>query len=166
MEWFPGPLSRAESDAFIDRAAEQISAHDWGLWAVESHDTDTPELDGFIGMVGIWRPAIGPWLAARTPWLDEPVIEVGWRLIPAAWGHGYATEAASAALDIAASLRLADRVVSFTVTGNRRSRRVMDRLGMTHDPADDFAHPTLPDGDPLQPHVLYRIDITARSGPS
>jgi ribosomal-protein-alanine N-acetyltransferase len=87
-----------------------------------------------------------------------PAIEVGWRLAPDAWGHGYATEAAREAVRFGFEDVGLEQIVSFTVPANVRSRAVMERLGMTHDPTDDFDHPRLPEGDPLRRHVLYRLD--------
>jgi ribosomal-protein-alanine N-acetyltransferase len=86
-----------------------------------------------------------------------PAVEVGWRLARAAWGHGYATEAARAALGFGFDTVGLAEVVSFTSTTNTRSQAVMRRLGMTHDPADDFDHPRLPEGHRLRRHVLYRL---------
>mgnify|MGYP003551837969 CR=1 FL=1 len=74
-----------------------------------------------------------------------------------AWNQGYATEGARAALGVAFAHRLADEIVSFTVPANVRSRRVMEKIGMTCNPADDFDHPVLPEGHPLRRHVLYLI---------
>ena len=82
---------------------------------------------------------------------------MGWRLARSAWGHGFATEAAHEALRVGFDELGLDEVVSFTTVGNTRSRAVMERLGMAHDPADDFDHPALPAGDPLRRHVLYRL---------
>ncbi len=48
-------------------------------------------------------------------------------------------------------------IVSFTVPVNLRSIAVMERLGMTRDPDDDFEHPNVPKGHPYRRHVLYRI---------
>jgi ribosomal-protein-alanine N-acetyltransferase len=86
-----------------------------------------------------------------------PCVEIGWRLAREYWGHGYATEGARASLRFAFETLRLDEVVSFTVPANRRSRRVMERLGMTHNPADDFEHPDVPPGHPIRPHVLYRL---------
>ena len=86
-----------------------------------------------------------------------PCVEVGWRLAREHWARGYATEAASKALAHGFGPLGLDEIVSFTAVGNLRSRRVMEKLGMTHDPADDFEHPNLAAGHPLRRHVLYRI---------
>jgi ribosomal-protein-alanine N-acetyltransferase len=85
-----------------------------------------------------------------------PTVEIGWRLARDAWGYGYATEAARAALAFGFSEVRLDEIVSFTVTANTRSRAVMERIGMTHDPDGDFDHPLLPDW-PHRRHVLYRL---------
>jgi RimJ/RimL family protein N-acetyltransferase len=148
MEHFPGTLSRAESDALVARNRDHFAAHGFGLWAVE-----VPGRAPFIGFVGLAVPRFeGPF---------TPCVEVGWRFAAEHWGQGYATEAASAVLAHAfGPLGLAE-VVSFTAPANRRSRRVMERLGMTRLPADDFEHPGLPEGHPLRPHVLYRLSRAA-----
>lgn len=149
VELLPGPLSRADSDALASRIEAHFAARGFGLWAVE-----VPGEIPFAGFVGLAVPAFE---AAFTP-----CVEVGWRLAAACWGRGYATEAARAALDFGfARLGLAE-IVSFTVPANVRSRRVMERLGMTHDPADDFDHPALPAGHPLRRHALYRTARVAR----
>lgn len=84
-------------------------------------------------------------------------VEILWRLARSSWGRGYATEAAREACRIAfEELRLKE-IVSFTVPANQRSRAVMERIGMTHDPRDDFDHPKLAQGHPLRRHVLYRL---------
>ncbi|HEX6240227.1 MAG TPA: GNAT family N-acetyltransferase, partial [Polyangiales bacterium] len=86
-----------------------------------------------------------------------PCVEVGWRLAAEHWGRGYATEAARAALETAFVHLGLDEVVSFTAVENLRSRRVMERLGMSHDAAGDFEHPGVAKGHRLRPHVLYRM---------
>jgi ribosomal-protein-alanine N-acetyltransferase len=144
MEFFPSTLTRQESDALVVRITAQLDTLGYGLWALEVAETGE-----FIGFTG---------LAVQTfPDPFNPSVEVGWRLARAAWGHGYATEAAIAALDYGFTVAGLDEIVSMTSTLNVRSQRVMQRIGMTHDPADDFEHPDVPDGHPVKPHVLYRI---------
>lgn len=144
VEFLPAPLSRSESDALIERIEAGFAAHGFGLWAVEVRESAA-----FAGFIGLAVPRF----AAHF----TPAVEIGWRLAVAHWGKGYASEGARAVLDYAFNgLQLAE-VVSFTTVGNLRSRRVMERLGMRHNPADDFEHPALPPGHPLRPHVLYRI---------
>ena len=144
MEFMPGPLTRAESDAMAGRIREHFSRHGFGLWAVEV--TGVAEFAGFVGL------SVTDFRAHFTP-----CTEVGWRLAVEYWGRGYATEAAHAVLDHAFGRLNLGEVVSFTVPANGRSRRVMERLGMTHSPAEDFDHPGLPVGHPLRRHVLYRL---------
>jgi RimJ/RimL family protein N-acetyltransferase len=147
MAHFPAPLTRDQSDALAARADAHLAEHGWGLWAVEELATGR-----FAGFTGLAVPA---W---TTPF--GPAVEVGWRLARWAWGHGYATEAATAALEQAFERIGLDEVLSFTAKTNLRSVAVMRRLGMTHDPADDFDHPKLPPGHRLRPHVLYRLSAT------
>lgn len=143
MAFMPGSLSREESDAAVGRIKEHFDRHGFGLWAIEV--IGGAELIGFTGL------SIPRFSAAFTP-----CVEVGWRLAAEHWGRGYATEAALACLSFGfCQLRLPE-IVSFTTATNLRSRRVMERIGMTRDPADDFEHPALPAGHPLRPHVLYR----------
>jgi RimJ/RimL family protein N-acetyltransferase len=144
MEHFPARLSRAESDAFLHRIAEQLDQRGWGLWALEVRATGR-----FIGFTGLAVPRF----QARF----TPAVEVGWRLARAAWGFGYASEAARAAVAAGFAEVGLDEIVSFTAVGNARSRAVMERIGMTHHPADDFDHPALPQGHRLRRHVLYRL---------
>lgn len=142
MRYFPAPLTRAQSDALAQRARGAIAETGWGLWAVEHASSGS-----FIGFVGLAEPSFDAHFT--------PAVEVGWRLRREYWGNGYATEAACAALSFGfVQLALAE-IVSFTAAANTRSRKVMTRLGMTHDPADDFDHPGV-DG-PLRRHVLFRI---------
>ena len=143
MRHFPSVLSREESDGLADRIEEHFGTHGLGLWALE-----IPDLASFAGFVGLSVPTFE---AKFTP-----CVEIGWRLARAYWGHGYATEAASATLAFGFHELRLDQIVSFTVPGNARSRRIMGKLGMTHDPRDDFEHPSLPEGHPLRRHVLYR----------
>jgi RimJ/RimL family protein N-acetyltransferase len=144
MEHYPAVLSRAESDAVADRIEQHLRERGFGLWALE-----VPGVADFAGYVGLSVPRFE---AAFTP-----CVEIGWRVAPELWGRGYATEGARAVLAHGfGPLGLAE-IVSFTTTANQRSRRVMEKIGMTHDPAEDFQHPLLPEGHPLRPHVLYRI---------
>ena len=144
MSHFLAAMSREESDALVDRIEWSFDEHRFGLWAVEVRDTAD-----FIGFTGLARQTFEAHFT--------PAVEVGWRLAAHAWGHGYATEAASASLDFAFGDLGLDEVVSMTATSNTRSIAVMERLGMFRDPDDDFDHPRVPEGHPLRPHVLYRI---------
>lgn len=138
-------LTREESDAFVAWIVEAWATRGYGQWAMERLDSG-----GFIGFTGLSAPSF------EAPF--TPAVEVGWRLAPDAWGNGFATEAAEAALRFGFETVSLDEIVSFTVPANVRSRAVMERLGMTHDPADDFDHPRFPEGHRLRRHVLYRLD--------
>ncbi|HEV2967425.1 MAG TPA: GNAT family N-acetyltransferase [Candidatus Dormibacteraeota bacterium] len=144
MEYFPSALDRAESDAFADRIEEGFDARGYGLWAVE-----IPGEADFIGFVGL---ALHDFPAHFTP-----AVEIGWRLARDYWGSGFATEAARTAIADGFERVGLGEIVSFTTAINVRSVAVMERLGMTHDPSDDFDHPRLPVGHHLRRHVLYRL---------
>ena len=144
MQYMPTVLDRAGSDALVERFRDQFDRLGYGLWAVE-----VPGVAPLIGFVGLSVPLF--------PTHFTPCVEVGWRLARAHWGRGYATEAARAALAFGFESVGLGEIVSFTVPANTRSRAVMERLGMTRDPADDFDHPWLPEGHPFRPHVLYRL---------
>ena len=142
MEYFPGPLAIADSDAFADRCERGLAERGWGLWAVEV-PADGAAFIGFIGLA-----SAGPGLPCTG------LVEVGWRLAVPYWGQGYATEGARAAVAYAFETLALPEIVSFTATLNRRSQAVMERLRMHRDPFE-FQHPRVPDGSPLRPHVLY-----------
>lgn len=144
MEHFPATMSREESDALIDRVDGYFDRHGYGLWALEVASTGA-----FIGFTGL----IPQTFEAHF----TPAVEVGWRLARTAWGHGYASEAARAALAYGFDHAGLTEIVSMTAVTNTRSQAVMRRIGMTRDPADDFEHSKIPAGSPLRPHVLYRI---------
>ncbi len=160
MEHFPARLTRETSDALATREHARIAARGWGLWAVEVVDAQAgAEAAGSASAPGGATPFIG-FVGLAEPEFDAhftPAVEIGWRLARPAWGHGYATEAAHAVVRFAFDELGLHELVSFTFVENRRSRRVMERLGMTHEPADDFDHPSLA-GHPLQRHVLYRLE--------
>lgn len=144
MEFMPALLTRAESDALADRNEAHFQQHGFGLWAVELRGGAK-----FIGFIGL---AVPRFEAAFTP-----CVEIAWRLAAGHWGQGLATEGARAAARYAFEVLKLPALVSFTVPGNGRSRRVMEKLGMTHDPGDDFDHPLLSPGHALRRHVLYRL---------
>ncbi len=142
MEHFPGPIGRADSDAFVrERIEPHFAERGFGLWAVE-----VPGAAPFIGFVGLQAPMFEAWFT--------PCVEVGWRLAVVHWRRGYATEAARAAVAFGFDRAGLDEIVSFTVPANVRSIAVMERLGMRFD--GDFDHPRMQPG-PLQRHLLYRL---------
>lgn len=144
MQHMPAVLDRAESDALVDRIEQHFEQHGFGLWAVEV--TDQARFIGFVGLMNT------PFAAHFTP-----CVEVAWRLAADCWGQGYAIEAARAVCKTGFETIGLHEIVSFTVQDNFRSRRVMERLGMSHSAHDDFDHPRLPEGHPLRRHVLYRL---------
>lgn len=148
MEHFPAPLTRAQSDELVERIEAGFEEHGFGLWALEAR-----ERGEFIGFTGLAVPGFEAHFT--------PAVEVGWRLARSAWGNGYATEAGRAALSFGFERAGLEEIVSLTTAGNERSRAVMERLGMSRDPADDFDHPTIAPGHPQRPHVLYRIRRSA-----
>jgi len=141
MEFLPA-ISAEESDASAERIARHFDAHGFGLWAV-----DITGVTPFAGFVGLSIPKFD------APFM--PCVEIGWRLAPGYWGHGYATEAARAALSFGFEHVKLEEIVSFTVPANHRSRRVMERIGMVRDPDGDFDRADLPER--LRRHVLYKI---------
>jgi ribosomal-protein-alanine N-acetyltransferase len=143
MRHFPSTLTPEQSAALVARIEEHFDRHGFGLWAVTVASNQA-----FIGYTGLAVP--------RFEAHFTPAVEVGWRLARGAWGRGYATEAARAALAFGFETGL-EEIVSFTVPANIRSVAVMERIGMSRNPDDDFDNPTLPEGSPLRRHVLYRI---------
>jgi len=143
MEFFPAPLERAASDALASRCESLIAERGWGFWAAETKVTRQ-----FIGFVGLHIPV------AELPF--SPCVEIGWRLASPYWGKGYATEAARAALQVGFELLGLPEIVSFASLHNRRSRAVMERLGM-RETAEIFEHPHIPVGNSLCKHCLYRL---------
>ncbi|HEX2368802.1 MAG TPA: GNAT family N-acetyltransferase [Acidimicrobiia bacterium] len=144
MRYFPGTLTRKQSDALAHSIEQGWDERGFGLWAVEISG-EVP----FAGFVGLSVQSFIP--------VNPPPVEVGWRLGKEHWGKGYATEAGLASLRFGFAVGL-DEIVSCTTEQNWPSRRVMERLGMTHDPDDDFDHPRLPADSTLRRHVLYRIE--------
>jgi RimJ/RimL family protein N-acetyltransferase len=144
MEHFPKLATAAESGRQAAAVAEHFHKHGFGFWAVE-----VIGVVDFIGFVGL---SIVTFEAHFTP-----CVEIGWRLAFDHWKHGYATEAARAALACGFQRLGLEEVVAFTIPANLRSIAVMQRLAMTRSPADDFDHPRLPPGHPLRRHVLYRL---------
>ena len=140
-------LSRSESDAMAQRIRTHIDTHGFGLWAL-----DVPRL-GFAGFVGI-----SPKVPFELPvaGIVAPPHEIGWRLAKAAWGQGYATEAAVLALRYGFEALALPQIVSFTAITNTASQAVMRRIGLTR--RAEFDHPRLAAGHPLRRHVLYAQD--------
>jgi len=143
MRHFAAPLTGAESDAFLARIRAHDAEHGFSFWAMEPHSGGGEP----IGLCGLQRVPFEARFA--------PAVEIGWRLLPAHWGQGLAEEAARLALAAGFGPLGLEEIVAFTVPANERSWRLMRRLGMRAD--GEFAHPRLPKGHPLRPHLLYRL---------
>ncbi|MEU3710698.1 GNAT family N-acetyltransferase [Streptomyces catenulae] len=137
------PLTRAQSDASVARFRAEFAERGYGWWAVAERASGA-----FLGFAGFDRVEEGS--------LPCHGVEVGWRLARHAWGHGYATEAGRACLDFGFTTLGLSEILALTTATNTRSRAVMERLGMVHDPADDHEDPTAPEG-PRRAVVCYRI---------
>ncbi len=144
MEFFPATLSRSESDDLLYRFRSQIDQDGFGIWALERSIDET-----LIGFLGLHKTLFEAHFT--------PCVEIGWRLARDAWGFGYATEAAREVLSFGFNTLDLSEIVSMTTPANQRSRAVMQRLGMNHDPADDFDHPKIDEDSKLRQHVLYRL---------
>lgn len=141
MRYFPQCMTRDESAASMERQRRAIDERGWGFWAVE--------VDGvFAGFTGLNRPGFS---AAFTP-----CVEIGWRFHQAYWGRGVAKRAAEMSLRYGFETLQLQEIVSFTASLNRRSWKLMERLGFERDPGGDFEHPLIPAGHPLSMHLLYR----------
>jgi RimJ/RimL family protein N-acetyltransferase len=151
MEYFPSQLTEEQSNQLVERIQAHFTQRSFGLWAAELRHQP-----GFIGYVGLAIP--------RFETAFTPCVEIGWRLASEYWGRGLATEGAQEIVRHAFQELKVPSLVSFTVQANVRSRRVMEKLGMRHDPSDDFDHPQLPEGHPMRRHVLYRL--TALDAPN
>ncbi|MEV4181396.1 GNAT family N-acetyltransferase [Streptosporangium canum] len=143
-EFLPSALTPEQSDRMVDRIEAGFDRYGYGLWALEVRETRQ-----FIGWTGL---AVQTFEAHFTP-----AVEIGWRLARSAWGHGYATEAARAALAHGFEVAGLTEIVSMATVSNIRSHAVMERLGMTRDPADDFDYPLAPVESPARHAVLYRL---------
>lgn len=142
MQFFPQLFTPDQSCAAFERLQEGIEERGWGLWAVEINGQ-------FAGFTGLAEPTFQAHFT--------PCVEIGWRFNRQFWGQGYALESARLALRFAFENLGLQEVVSFTARVNKRSERLMQRLGMTPSPKDDFEHPKIPPGHPLRDHVFYRI---------
>ena len=143
MQYFPSTKTSSESAEMVKLFSSSIAENGWGLWAAALKETNT-----FIGFIGLQNV---PFTAPFTP-----AVEIGWRLAYEFWGKGYATEGAMACLQFGFEILHLNEIVAFTAVQNERSRAVMERIGMHHNPLDDFDHPLLPKDHPLSRHVLYR----------
>jgi RimJ/RimL family protein N-acetyltransferase len=146
MRYFPGVMTAAESDAFADRIEARFETQGFGLWALELVETGE-----FLGYTGLNPMPDG------VPGAGG--MEIGWRLKPSAWGQGYATEAANAAVDVAFNGVGLGELWSMTAVLNEPSQAVMRRIGMTL--YGHFDHPAIDVDSPVRPHVTYRLERPA-----
>jgi RimJ/RimL family protein N-acetyltransferase len=137
------PLDRAESDAWAARMRGHLDRQGWGFWVV-----DHPGVADFLGVVGLAPVGFRSWFT--------PAVEIAWRIAPAFQRRGYAEEAARLALDFGFAVLRLPEIVAFTVPANLPSRRLMAKLGMSL--VGEFDHPRLPEGHPLRPHLLHRLN--------
>jgi RimJ/RimL family protein N-acetyltransferase len=142
MEFFPACLTREQSDGLVDRIEANMRRDGYSFFAAELRQTGE-----FIGFIGLSVP----------PFDFIPSPEIGWRLAAPYWNQGLATEGARAALRFAFDELGYREIIAYTAVANIRSRRVMEKLGMTYKPADDFDHPRIAENHPLRRHALYRI---------
>jgi RimJ/RimL family protein N-acetyltransferase len=147
MEFLGGAQSREASDQSFDRVREHFREHGFCFFAAEERGRDA----SFIGFIGLAVPGFEAHFT--------PCVEIGWRLLPEYWNQGLATEGARVSVQYARESLGLEEIVAFTTETNLRSRKVMEKLGMTRNPRDDFDHPSLPAEDPLRPHVLYRLRL-------
>jgi ribosomal-protein-alanine N-acetyltransferase len=143
MEFYPKALNRAETEAMVATIEQRIERDGFGMWAAELKQSR--QLIGFIGLN-----------VPGYPLPFSPCVEIGWRLAFDHWGNGYAQEGARAVLAFGFDKAGLAEIVAFTAAINMRSRRVMDKIGMTYDSAADFDHPHVLENDRLRRHVLYR----------
>ena len=127
MHDYSGPLNQSQSDAKFERYVSTFSRQGFGRWVVENRDGD------FLGYAGL--------MPSRPAHPLGPHVDIGWRLVRSAWGQGYATEAARAALDDAFGRCGLLEVIAYTAADNARSQAVMARLSLRRDPSRDFSEP-------------------------
>lgn len=144
MHYFERTQTRDEVEAMVARMRAHLAEHGFGFLAAE-----IPGEAAFAGVIGLAH--------LRYEAHFTPAVEIGWRLAPGYWGRGLATEGARALLADAFVRCGLEHVVAVAVEQNRASLAVMERLGMTRDPAGDFDHPMVPEGHPYRRHLLYRI---------
>lgn len=144
MEFFPKTLTPEETNSMIQKFSQSIEEKGWGFWACSLKTNDQ-----FIGFIGIEDRFV--------PDVVAPAVEIGWRLLKEHWGNGYATEGAKASLKFGFETLGLNEIVSFTASVNKKSRRVMEKIGMSYEPDKNFEHPKVPEGNPLRKHVLYKI---------
>ncbi len=147
MEYFPAVGDKEQTRIHIKRINDHYDKYGFSLYAVEIKNTGE-----FIGFVGLLHRELDEFDASFMP-----ATEIGWRLSSKHWGKGYAPEASKAVLEYAFNTLNLKEVVSFTSVGNQKSIRVMNKIGLKHDPKNNFYHPKLDKDHPLALHVLYKL---------
>ncbi len=143
MEFFEKVLTKEESDQLAAKIQKDYENRSYGFWAVEVWGVAP-----FIGFVGL-----NYWDLEMS---FAPCVDIGWRLASEHWGKGYVTEGAKEVLRYGFEELKLREIVAMATIENQRSCRVMERLNMKHDPAENFHHPKLPKDHPLSMRVLYR----------
>ena len=143
MEFFPSTQTREEAAAFIERMRALQAERGFCFWAVEEKVSRD-----FIGFIGLGAP--------RFESTFTPCVEIGWRLAKKYWDKGYATEGARACLEYGFRNFGCDSILAFTAIPNKRSERVMQKIGMEY--FGNFEHPSVEPGHPLRPHIIYKIN--------
>ncbi|SDG47078.1 GNAT family N-acetyltransferase [Pelagibacterium luteolum] len=152
--FFPAPLRREQAEADLAAHMDKFATNGFGMLAAELKSTGD-----FVGLIGIGRvPDI---IKSVIP--SQPEIEIGWVINHSFWGQGLAPEGATACRDYAFQTLECPEIVAFTAAINTPSQRVMEKIGLTRAPEDDYLHPRIPEGHPLRPHVLYRMKNPAGS---
>jgi RimJ/RimL family protein N-acetyltransferase len=155
MRYFPSVWDRERTDEAVDRFNAHFASHGYSIWVVEERASGA-----FVGMVGLIDTRPG------KPF-PQPQTEFAWRVDAPYWGRGYTGEAAIAAGNDALARAGIAELMAYTTVGNAPSRRVMEKVGLSYCPEEDFGHLDLPPESPLRPHVIYRIaaaDWRARHG--
>lgn len=144
MQYFPKTLSHEETLALVPKLKKSFNEHGFGFYTCELKETKE-----FVGRIGLGIPDFEAHFT--------PCVEVGWRIAKKFWGQGLAVEAALKCFEIGFTQFNLNEIVAFTTKTNKKSEKVMQKLGMTHTPEDDFYHPKLEKSSPLALHVLYRM---------
>lgn len=144
MRYFPNIFSHQETVDLVTKIKIKFNINGFGFYSCELRDTGQ-----FIGSIGLNVPDFSAHFT--------PCVEVGWRVAKEFWGQGLAVEASQKCLEIGFNQFGLDEIVSFTAKINHNSQRVMQKLGMTNNEAEDFEHPKLNSNHPLALHVLYRM---------
>lgn len=147
MEHFGGVWPTGGHDALIDMQIAKQARDGHCMWAVE-HRSD----GALIGICGV---------RIADHYIDLPItgeLEIGWRIAQPFWGRGIAREAAEASIGWGWANTAAPRIAAWTTIENRRSRGLMERLGMARRADLDFVHPRFEPGNPFGAMIVYTID--------